>query len=547
MTVTAGDPSQPATYWPRGLSRSVAVPRTSLHHNLEVSAARYPDKVAQWFYGREVTYSELLDETARLAGYLRRHGVGRGDRVLVWLQNSPQFAVACHAVWRAGAVVVPLSPMLLPQELQFFLHDAGIRVGVVGAELYPKARAAGLSHAVVASLGAGVTNSPVPVPEFFALPETAEGTDVTWTQALAGEPGGVVPVTSSDLALLPYTSGTTGRPKGVMHTHGSVQANVMSAGAWVAATNEDVLLATLPFFHVTGFVNSLLAAIFGGSQCVIMTRWDRAVATTLIRERRCTLWTNTATMVVDLLANPDLRAQDLASLRDVTGGGASLPEAVGRRFEELTGIRFIEGYGLTETMAQTHTNPADRPKLQCLGIPTFNTLARVVDVETLEEVAPGEVGEIVVSGPQVMAGYWNNDEATREAFVELGGRRFFRTGDLGRVDEEGYFFFVDRLKRMINAAGMKVWPAEVEAALYRHPAVLEACVISVPDERTGERVRALVVRRAGHEGATEEDITSWAREQMAAYKVPREVEFVESLPKGPTGKVNWRALQEQRR
>lgn len=534
------------TYWPRGLPRSLTVPRTSLWHNLDVTAARFPDKVAVWFYGRELTYRALQGEAARLSGHLQRAGVQKGDRVLVWLQNSPQFVVACHAVWRAGAVVVPLSPMLTPQELQFFMYDAGLKVGLVGAELYPKARAAALPHVVVASLGVDVLHSPVPTPDVFAVPEIADGDDVTWGQATSGAEGEVVEVASDDLAILPYTSGTTGRPKGVMHTHGTVQANIVAGSAWVSATSEEVILGTLPFFHVTGFVNSMMTSIFGGATHVVMTRWDREVARTLIRTKGVTLWTNTATMVIDLLASPNLSADDLRTLKNVTGGGAALPAAVGAKFEDLTGLRFIEGYGLTETMAQSHTNPADAPKLQCLGIPIFGTDARVLDLDSGRELPPGETGEIVISGPQVMTGYWNSEQATSEAFVELDGKRFFRSGDLGYRDEEGYFFFVDRLKRMVNVSGMKVWPAEVESILYHHPAVQEAVVIAAPDERTGEQVKALVVRRAGQD-ATPDAIQAWAREHMASYKIPRDIEFVESLPKGPTGKIAWRPLQEAER
>ena len=531
-------------YWPPTVPRQLAVPQTSLYHNLEVTAARYPGKVAIWFYGREVTYRELLDEVANLSGHLQRVGVKKGDRVLVWMQNSPQFVAACHAIWRAGAAAVPLSPMLTPPELQFFLEDAGIGLGLVGAEVYSKARAAGLKRAVVAGYGVGVDDSPVPTPEALGVPETAEGADVTWAQATSGQPGELVPVGPDDLAVMPYTSGTTGRPRGCMHTHATVQANVVEGGVWNGTSSADVILGTLPYFHVTGFVNSMLSPIWGGATQVVMGRWDRAVAARLIGLEGCTVWTNTATMVVDLLADPDLNLADLKSLRNLNGGGAALPAAVGARLEQFTGLRLMEGYGLSETMAQSHTNPPGRLKLQCLGIPVCNTEARVIDPETLAEVPAGQTGEIVVCGPQVMLGYWNNEAATRDAFLTLDGRRFFRTGDLGYVDEEGYYFFVDRLKRMVNVSGMKVWPAEVESTLYQHPAVQEAVVVGVPDARSGERARALIVLRAGQD-VSGEAIQGWAREHMAAYKIPRDIVFVDSLPKGPTGKVNWRALQEQ--
>jgi fatty-acyl-CoA synthase len=249
-------------------------------------------------------------------------------------------------------------------------------------------------------------------------------------------------------------------------------------------------------------------------------------------------------MMIDFLANPKLADYDLSSLAGIRGGGAAMPAAVCAKLKSLTGLDYVEGYGMSETMAATHINPVHRPKAQCLGIPVFDVDARVVDPQTLQTLPPGETGEIIVSGPQVMQGYWRNEEATAAAFVEIDGQRFLRTGDLGRIDEDGYFFMTDRLKRMINVSGFKVWPAEVETLMYHHPAIQEACVIGVQDERRGETVKALVVLR---EGATvsEQDIIDWSHEHMAAYKSPRIVEFVAALPKSGSGKVMWRELQEQ--
>jgi fatty-acyl-CoA synthase len=297
---------------------------------------------------------------------------------------------------------------------------------------------------------------------------------------------------------------------------------------------------------VTGMQNSMNGPIYTGSTVVLLPRWDREVAATLVARHRVGAWCVIPTMVVDLLASPNAASFDLSSLNRISGGGAAMPEAIATKLKELCGITFVEGYGLTETMAPTHINPPERPKKQCLGIPIFDTEAMVIDPVTLEELPEGEVGEIAVSGPQVFVGYWNKPRATAEAFFERGGRRFFRTGDLGRVDEDGYYFLVDRLKRMINAAGLKVWPAEVESILYGHPDVQEACVISTRDARRGEGVKAVVVvkpERRGH--VKPEDIIAWARANMAAYKAPTDVEFIESLPKSATGKVQWRALQER--
>ena len=313
-------------------------------------------------------------------------------------------------------------------------------------------------------------------------------------------------------------------------------------------TPNAVILTTLPLYHVTGMQHSMNAPIFNGSSFVLMTRWDREVAAQLIQRYGCTHWTNISTMVIDFLANPKIRDYDLHTLMLVGGGGAPLPEAVGERLYELLGLRYVEGYGLSETISQTHFNPPDRPKLQCLGVPSFDVDARVIDPETLEELGPNQVGEIVCGGPQVLRGYWRRPEETEEVFLTRDGKRFLRTGDLGQYDDEGYYFMVDRLKRMINASGFKVWPAEVESILYNHPAVQEACVIGMADPRRGETVKAFVVVRQEQRGmVSEEEIIEWSKGQMAAYKYPRMVQFVDALPRSGTGKILWRELQEQER
>jgi fatty-acyl-CoA synthase len=349
-----------------------------------------------------------------------------------------------------------------------------------------------------------------------------------------------------DLCVMPYTSGTTGRPKGCIHTHATVMSTVAIMAAWSGGHQDVVLLGTLPLFHVTGMQGSMNLPIYHGATTVLMTRWDRDTAAQLIERYRVEAWTNISTMAIDFLANPHLSRYDISSLRRIGGGGAAMPEAVARRLKELTGLDYIEGYGLSETIAPTHINPEHRPKQQCLGIPICNTEARVINPDTLEPLPAGEIGEIVSSGPQIFKGYWKSPHATADCFVDLDGKRFFRTGDLGRVDEDGYFFIVDRLKRMINASGYNVWPAEVEAIMYGHPDVQEACVIGSMDAHRGETVKALVVLKAGSRGrVSPEEIIGWCRSHMAAYKIPRAVEFVDSLPRSATGKVQWRQLQER--
>jgi fatty-acyl-CoA synthase len=299
-------------------------------------------------------------------------------------------------------------------------------------------------------------------------------------------------------------------------------------------------------FHVTGMQAGMNAPLNAGATLVLLSRWDRDCAALQIQRAHVTNWSAITTMLVDFLSNPRLSDYDLSSLRVLGGGGAAMPEALAAKLEQAFGLKYVEGYGLSETMAPSHINPPQRPKRQCAGIPIFNTDARVLELETQRELGPHEVGEIVVQGPQVFQGYWKQPEATAQAFIEHEGKRFFRTGDLGYYDEDGYFFITDRLKRMINASGYKVWPAEVEALLYAHPDIQEACIIGARDGYRGETVKALVVPKETARGRlSAAEVTEWARGRMAAFKVPRIVEFVDELPKTATGKILWRKLQEE--
>jgi len=284
-------------------------------------------------------------------------------------------------------------------------------------------------------------------------------------------------------------------------------------------------------------------AIYTSATLIIMPRWDRDLAGRWITRYRITSWTSIPTMMIDFLSNPKLEEYDISSLKRVSGGGAAMPAAIAQKLLDLTGLRYMEGYGLSETIATTHSNPIQNLKQQCLGIPIFSVDSRVIDPETHATLPPNEVGEIIMHGPQIFQGYWGDEEKTRDAFIEIDGKSFFRSGDLGYVDDQGFFFFTDRLKRMINASGYKVWPAEVEAMMYRHPAIRECCIIAAKDDYRGETVKAVVVLKDG-ESLTAESLIQWAREQMAAYKVPRLVAFVDALPKSATGKVMWRQLQE---
>jgi fatty-acyl-CoA synthase len=543
-------------HWPPGQSQHLTLPQTHLFYNVEVAATRFPDKPFTIFYDSTLSFAEFRAEAERIAGWLQHDaGVMPGDRVLLDLQNSPQWILAYYAILRADAVVVPVNPMNRRDELAHYVADSGARVAFVAQELLPEmepllGQPDGLQRLVVATYSDHLrVPTDLDVPAFVSAPRFELQRDglVSWAEVLAAaRRPGPRRAGPDDLAVMPYTSGTTGRPKGCMHTHRSVMSTAVGGVHWFGRNQDWVALAVLPFFHVTGMSGSMNGPLYAGGSIVLLPRWDRDAAALCIQRYRVATWQAISTMVIDFVANPRIAEFDLSSLVGIRGGGAAMPAAVCAKLKALTGLDFVEGYGMSETLAATHINPVHRPKPQCLGVPVYDVDARLVDPVTGGAVASGDSGEIVVHAPQVMTGYWRNPEATREAFVEIEGRRFLRTGDLARVDEDGYFFMTDRLKRMINASGFKVWPAEVESLLYHHPAVQEACIIGARDARRGETVKALVVLKPGlAEPPGAQALIDWCHAHMAAYKVPRIVEFVTALPRSGTGKVMWRELQEQ--
>ena len=561
---TSSEPTRPHhKIWPKRLPRELAIPQTTIWFNLQVSAARFPDKAAYLFFGRPLSFAELHAQAEALAGWLHSVGVKAGDRVALFMQNCPQYAAAYYGILRANAVVVPVNPMNRAEEFKHYITDPQTRVVICTADLAPIVAAADATVPEAQRLAQVlVTRYTDTMPEGAIDPDEAPPAAMeAWLRGDPGLPEGFLrwtdvlslrlvpgPFTAQpdDMALLPYTSGTTGLPKGCIHTHRTLMANAVGGGQWAHASPETMALAVVPMFHITGMMYGVVGNVYIGSTCVILPRWDRELAGRLISKYRITHWTCIPTMIIDLFGSPNYKNFDLTSLAYLSGGGAAMPHAVAQRLQDEFGLTFAEGYGLTETAAPTHGNPPERAKLQCLGIPIFGVDSRVVDPLTLQEVPVGEVGEIITRGPMVFKGYWGHPEATRDAFIEHDGHTFFRTGDLGRMDEEGYFFMTDRLKRMINASGYKIWPAEVEMLLYKHPAVQEACIIAARDAYRGETVKAVVVLRAEARGTTKpEDITNWAREHMAAYKVPKLVQFVDALPKSGSGKVMWRQLQDE--
>jgi fatty-acyl-CoA synthase len=437
-------------------------------------------------------------------------------------------------------------------ELDFLAADSGARVALIGDELadrFAELVPARFDHVIVARYADDAPVSPVdPLPDVMCRPRAAlpAGPFVDFGSAVAE---GRAPAPhlngDDDLAVMPYTSGTVGRPKACMHHHSGVTFTAAAQAKWYGLDETSVVTAFMPLFHVAGMQASMSAGLFAGAALVIMSRWDKSLIPALFERHGVTYWNAAPTMIADVLASPGFTERTFAKLKTLTGGGASMPAAVAKRLLDRHGLRFCEGYGLSETISATHINPVANPKPQCLGIPIYDTYSMIVDPDTLAAKAGGETGEILVSGPQVMAGYWKNPEADAKVFVTIDGRRYLRTGDLGYVDGDGYFFIVDRLKRMINVSGYKVWPAECEALLYQHPAVQECCVVSAPDPYRGETVKALVRLKAECRGQVPaEDIIAFARTVMANYKVPRIVEFVDELPRSGSNKIDWRRLQD---
>lgn len=528
----------------------------TLQSNLTDAAKHWPQKVGLVFYDTPLSYAEMADTARRIAGFLATDlGVKPGDRVMIQLQTTPQFVLAFYAILMAGAVVVPVNPMNRLAELTHVAQDSGARtLFAPDADLDQvlALKADGTIDAAIIVTYSDYLRAPttLPMPDFVSAPARAfdHGGFVLWRDVLAADrPAPLVTVTAEDLAVLPYTSGSSGQPKGCRHSHATTSHALHAITAWFGHTHDDVYLTVAPLFHVTGMQTAMNAPIAMGATAVLLPRWDRDAAAELIARYRVSIWPAIPTMAVDFLGKPGIEAYDLSSIRLMFGGGVAMPEAVADRLKDLCGITFFEGYGMTETMAPATANPPQRPLRQCGGVPVYDTVVRISDPLTLAELPAGEVGEVLISGPQLFLGYWNQPEEDAAGFVTLDGRRFFRSGDLGRLDGNGYLFLVDRLKRMINVAGYKVSPAEVESVLYAHPAIREVCVIGAPDPRSGELVKAVIALRDGAAPVTSNDIIAWARPIISAYKIPRIIEFVDALPRSGTGKIQWAALQARER
>ena len=528
----------------------------------------YGQKPFLRYFGAPVTAAGVDGDSDALAAALIARGVRRGDRIALYLQNMPQFVVSLLAAWKLGAIAVPVNPMLKQRELRYVLRDSGAKALISLQELWNDVASRVVDDTDVEI---SITTSPL---DYLGKPgvagpmgpiKPAVGEEVP--AILAGisqqsTPGAVdlrelviastgarpapIRLSPDDIAVLTYTSGTTGEPKGATNTHGNVAFNAAVYRDWIGLTPGDVILAGAPLFHITGLIGHVAVAMLTPMPMVLGYRFEPATMLKLAERHRCTYTVMAITAFTALMNDPSLKSTDLSALTKVYSGGAPIAPSIVERFEAEAGPYIHNIYGLTETTSPCHAVPFGRRApvdpdsgALAIGVPVFNTIARILD-DSGNELPVGETGEIAVRGPMVVPGYWNRPDAT--AATLPGGE--LRTGDVGFMDPDGWFYLVDRKKDMIVASGYKVWPREVEDTLLRHPAVREAAVIGVPDAYRGETVRAYVSLRSSA-AVTEEELIEFCRGELAAYKYPRSVEIVDDLPKTPTGKLLRRELRDR--
>jgi len=540
--------------------KNLTYPQKTVLEIFEERAKEAPDRPAVIFFGRHLSYGQLIGYIDRVAAGLKDLGLDPGERLALLLPNCPQYVIAFFAAIKAGLTVVPLNPLSTERELEFIVRDAGIKAAVVLDLL--AARVQKVRERVSADGSSSLLSRVIyaAIPEFLPFPlnwlyplrqplspeaKSALRHGLFFGRLLSAQARPLVPEPvdqEKDLAVLIYTGGTTGKPKGVMLSHRALVVNASHVVAWGQMVPADRVLAVLPLFHGFGMSVGMNAPLITGAASVLVPRYNAGDLLQVIHRQRPTLFAGVPTMYIGMINHPDLKRYDLSSLRGCFAGAAALPAEVKRRWEELTGGRLLEGYGLTEAVTAKSANPyRGLNKTGSIGIPFPDTVMEIVDIETGEKVLkPGEIGEIRLKSPDLMLGYWNRPEETAAAL--RGG--WLYTGDLGKMDEDGYFYIVERKKDLIITGGFNVYPREVEDVLYLHPAVKEASVIGVPDEYRGEAVKAFVVLREGMT-ATEAEIIAFCREHLTPYKVPRQVEFVPDLPKSAIGKVLRRALREK--
>ncbi len=542
-------------FYPDQVPHHLEYPQVNAFYIFERGVEIAGEREALLFFGKKTTYRELHRCTLSLAGSLQAMGLRKGDRVALLLPNCPVFPMAFYAILKIGGVVVQLNPMYTSRELNALLQDARVKVAITLDFLAFKFEEA-LNQGLVERLIVAKMKNLLPFPLSLLFPLKMKGkpkldraqfgSKIVDFEPLLRGGGGPEPVEvdpQKDVAVFQYTGGTTGLAKAAMLTHANLIANTLQIRAWCHEAKEggEVLMCVLPFFHVYGMTAVMGLGFYIGATLVLVPRFEVKEVVRLIRKHRVTMFPGVPTIYVAINGFASHHRVDLSSVEVCISGGAPLPIEVAQEFERITGGRVVEGYGLSEASPVTHVNPIwGKRKFGSIGLPVPDTLARVVNPDTGEDVPPGEVGELVVSGPQVMKGYWNRLD---ETFMALRDG-WLHTGDMARMDEEGYFYIVDRKKDMIISGGYNIYPREVEEVLYEHPKILEAAVIGVPHGYKGEVVKAYVVKREGVT-LTEQEVVSFCSERLAPYKLPKEVEFVEDLPKSMVGKVLRRALKER--
>ena len=516
------------------------IPPGSLMDLFREAVDEHSEKTAITFYGRSISFPHLGQMVEGMAGALHGSGVQKGDRVAVMLPNCPQYVVAFFATVRLGATVTQLNPMYVEREIEHILRDSGAKKIIVYADMYPRVKAVQAETAV----------DEIIVVDLQGTAELQEG-DRLFDEYLKGATGAAPEVEvdpEEDLAALQYTGGTTGVSKGAMLTHRNLIANVsQTLDLFIddesAFSNNEKIVGVLPYFHIFGLTCVMLFGLRQGLEQLLVPRFEAQEMAELVKREEPVMFAAVPTMYMGLNALDDLKSYGFDRVRTYNSGGSALPVELARSFQKKTGKTLYEGYGLSEASPVTHFNPPflGDNREGSIGIPITSTDARVVDSETGEREMPvGEPGELVIKGPQVMKGYWGMPEETENTL--RGG--WLYTGDVARVDEDGYFYIVDRKKDMILASGYNVYPREIEEVLFEHPDVSEAIAVGVPDEYRGESVKAFVVRRTDGE-VTEEEILAFCKERLAPYKAPKSVEFREELPKSTVGKLLRRVLADE--
>ncbi|WP_163530132.1 long-chain-fatty-acid--CoA ligase [Halobacillus ihumii] len=524
-------------HYPEHIKSEVEIPNLPLTSILQQAIDRFPDNPALSFYGNEITYKELGFQTGAFASALQHNDVVKGDRVAIMLPNCPHYVISYYGTLKAGAVVTQVNPMLVGRELQHILSDSGAETIVIYAPLLP----------VLEKVKHNTSIKNVIVVEFNGKYKPVN--DEREFSAFLQESNGALKAVSinpaEDLAVLQYTGGTTGRSKGAMLTHRNVVANVVQTNEFFkdeVVMGQERYLTVIPLFHVFGMTSCMNLSILTGSTNIMLPRFELEEVLQTIKKEQPTFFPGVPTMYVAITNHPKAEEYGIDSIRVCNSGSAPMPQELMRNFEAKTGAKVFEGYGLSETSPVAHCNPlfAER-KPGSVGIGVPSTDYKIVDVgEGIEEVPAGETGEVIIRGPQVMKGYWNMPEETALALRD----GWLYTGDIARVDDEGYLYIIDRKKDLIIASGYNIYPRDVEEVLYEHEAVQEAVVVGVPDPYRGETVRAVVVLKEG-QSAAEEELIAFCRQNMAAFKVPREVEFRKELPKSNVGKILRRSIREE--